>query len=561
MSTRESCIVALQGSELEAEPEPSMVNATSGRDDDGRAPGLATRDQKVTKAVQHRFTVYTARSRSATVRRTRTFDHNSPLTWYMSMLTNTYSFSTDPILSSQVIRESNSCLLMSGPKSDPRRKPEREAEGPFREVSMSSSVAQGAQSGQPCLRNRSSSVSKAVNQVSTYADKADASSSDMQAQKAKGRKASSGILSDLVTLRWMIDPVASLKITGVIVALWAVVSVLAPHRPNPFSRLLFISHRVPVTQVILAEPKAALSGDTMRYQKGWYDLSFIAFYIIVFSFIRQSITLWVFKPFALWWGIKNETKQTRLMEQGYAFCYWGSFGLLGLYVMKSQDNWWYQLEHLWLKYPHWQMRPELKYYYLLQLSYWLQQAFVMLLRLEKPRKDYYELVAHHLVTLWLIGWSYLINMTMIGTTVFVCMDIPDTWLAMSKFVNYLGLDNITTPIFATFIAIWTYFRIYLSARTLWSVWFQFDLIPAHTREWNPAKGWWLAPWMRYQIFAPLFLLLLLNLFWYYLMWRIAMRTLRGIYKDEREEGEYEDEEEDASTAGKKKAEASVEMKR
>lgn len=40
------------------------------------------------------------------------------------------------------------------------------------------------------------------------------------------------------------------------------------------------------------------------------------------------------------------------------------------------------------------MRPELKLYYLLQGSYWMQQAFVMLLGLERPRKDYYELIAH-----------------------------------------------------------------------------------------------------------------------------------------------------------------------
>lgn len=50
---------------------------------------------------------------------------------------------------------------------------------------------------------------------------------------------------------------------------------------------------------------------------------------------------------------------------------------------------------LWhAEYPHWQMRSELKAYYLLQLSYWLQQALVMILRLEAPRKDYYELIIH-----------------------------------------------------------------------------------------------------------------------------------------------------------------------
>ena len=187
------------------------------------------------------------------------------------------------------------------------------------------------------------------------------------------------------------------------------------------------------------------------------------------------------------------------------------------------------------------MRPELKLYYLLQFSYWLQQALVMLLRLEKPRKDYYELVAHHLVTLWLIGWSYLVNLTMIGTTVFVCMDVPDTFLALSKLLNYLELEKITTVVFGLFMCVWTYFRIYLSAKTLWSVWYQYDMIPPHTKEWNPAKGWWLVSWMKYQVFTPLFLLLLLNLFWYYLMWRIMIRSIRGKeLADDREEGEYEE---------------------
>ena len=50
------------------------------------------------------------------------------------------------------------------------------------------------------------------------------------------------------------------------------------------------------------------------------------------------------------------------------------------------------------------MTPELKRYYLMQASYWCQQFIVLVLRLEKPRKDHKELVAHHIVTLWLIGF-------------------------------------------------------------------------------------------------------------------------------------------------------------
>lgn len=51
------------------------------------------------------------------------------------------------------------------------------------------------------------------------------------------------------------------------------------------------------------------------------------------------------------------------------------------------------------------MKPELKRYYLMQLSYWCQQLLVLVLGLEKPRKDYWELVVHHIVTLWLVGYA------------------------------------------------------------------------------------------------------------------------------------------------------------
>ena len=51
------------------------------------------------------------------------------------------------------------------------------------------------------------------------------------------------------------------------------------------------------------------------------------------------------------------------------------------------------------------MTPELKRYYLMQASYWCHQLIVLVLRLEKPRKDFKELVAHHIVTLWLIGFA------------------------------------------------------------------------------------------------------------------------------------------------------------
>jgi len=49
------------------------------------------------------------------------------------------------------------------------------------------------------------------------------------------------------------------------------------------------------------------------------------------------------------------------------------------------------------------MKPELKAYYLVQAAYWSHQLLVNGLGMEKPRKDFRELVIHHVVTLWMVG--------------------------------------------------------------------------------------------------------------------------------------------------------------
>jgi len=38
----------------------------------------------------------------------------------------------------------------------------------------------------------------------------------------------------------------------------------------------------------------------------------------------------------------------------------------------------------------------------------------------------------HIVTLWLIGWSYSLNLTYIGNAVFVSMDVSDIFLAVRQ---------------------------------------------------------------------------------------------------------------------------------
>ncbi|GAA6022885.1 hypothetical protein JCM10207_001434, partial [Rhodosporidiobolus poonsookiae] len=221
-------------------------------------------------------------------------------------------------------------------------------------------------------------------------------------------------------LAWLVKPSRTLPVIVATVLAWAALERVRPAN-NPLTPLLFISYPLP--------HEAGDVADAQRYGKGPLDLAFLAFYIIVFSFVRQSITEFLIRPFARSLGLKSESKVVRFMEQAYAVVYFTASGSFGLYVMSKQPSWWYNTRHFWLEYPHWRMDGALKSYYLLQFSYWLQQMIVLVMGLEKPRSDFKELVIHHIVTLWLVGWSYMINLTMIGTAVFVSMDLPDICLA------------------------------------------------------------------------------------------------------------------------------------
>ena len=112
----------------------------------------------------------------------------------------------------------------------------------------------------------------------------------------------------------------------------------------------------------------------------------------IFS-VRQSITMYLLAPLSRRLGIAR-SKTERFTEQGYAAIYFGFFGSLGIYVMRGLPIWWYKTSAMWNTFPVLEMPALLKAYYLLQFSYWLQQTIILAARVEKPRKDFKELVAH-----------------------------------------------------------------------------------------------------------------------------------------------------------------------
>lgn len=78
---------------------------------------------------------------------------------------------------------------------------------------------------------------------------------------------------------------------------------------------------------------------------------------------------------------------------------------------------------LWVGYPHIPLPGIIKAYYLMQMSLYLH--LVLLLNAEAPRKDHWQMMAHHIVTIVLIVASYTYNFTRVGCLIMVIMDWCD----------------------------------------------------------------------------------------------------------------------------------------
>lgn len=170
------------------------------------------------------------------------------------------------------------------------------------------------------------------------------------------------------------------------------------------------------------------------YGKGPKDIAFVSFYTIVLSFTREFLMQRMIRPLASFSGIRGKGKTARFMEQVYTAIYFGIFGPFGLYVMSRSDIWYFNTAAMFEGFPHREHELLFKAYYLLEASYWAQQAIVLMLQLEKPRKDFKELVGHHIIALALIGLSYRFHFTYMGIGVYITHDVSDFFLAVGLLV-------------------------------------------------------------------------------------------------------------------------------
>ncbi|KAJ5281420.1 TRAM1-like protein [Penicillium angulare] len=302
---------------------------------------------------------------------------------------------------------------------------------------------------------------------------------------------------------------------------------LNPTQTNILHRFIFLSYEQPQTN----------PSTPIQYGKGLWDIAFVSFYTLILTFTREFIMQELLFPLAKAY-IKSERKQARFMEQMYTVIYFAVTGAAGVYVMSRSPVWYFNTTAMYEGFPHRTHEAAFKFYYLFEAAYWAQQAIVMILGQEEKRKDFKELVGHHIVTLALIVLSYRFHFTYMGIVIYITHDISDFFLAISKSFHYTGSDLII-PALTINVFAWVYLRHYINLRVMYSILTEFRTVGPYELNWETQQyKCWISCIITFSLLA---MLQGLNLFWLYCLGRSSWKFLAyGEKKDDRSDDSEEE---------------------
>ncbi|XP_033995169.1 ceramide synthase 5 isoform X3 [Trematomus bernacchii] len=160
------------------------------------------------------------------------------------------------------------------------------------------------------------------------------------------------------------------------------------------------------------------------------------------------------------------------------------------------------------------MTPGLYYYYVTELAFYWSLMFSQFTDIK--RKDFMIMFIHHLATIGLISFSYVNNMTRVGSLVMCVHDASDFLLELAKLANYAKYQRLCDFLFIVFSV-----AFFITRLVIYPIWVLNSTMFESWAIVGPYPSWWLFNFL-------LLVLQVLHIIWSYLIARIAVKAvLRG----------------------------------
>ncbi|KAF4124347.1 Acyl-CoA-dependent ceramide synthase, partial [Geosmithia morbida] len=207
---------------------------------------------------------------------------------------------------------------------------------------------------------------------------------------------------------------------------------------------------------------------TGKYGIGHDDLCLVALCVVLLIGIRAALMRHVLEPLGRHWGISKKKDAARFSEQGSMLAYYSVLWPVGMYLYRKAP-YYLDMEELWTDWPQRELDGMMKGYFIVQWAYWVQQ--VVSVNIEARRKDYWEMIAHHAITISLVAACYAYHQTRVGHLVLVLMDVIELIFPLAKCLKYIGFTTLCDVIFGVFLVVWVLTRHVFYLLTCWSVYY------------------------------------------------------------------------------------------
>ncbi|CAF2128131.1 unnamed protein product [Brassica napus] len=248
-----------------------------------------------------------------------------------------------------------------------------------------------------------------------------------------------------------------------------------------------------------------------------------------FFFLRLFLDRFVFQRIAVWLlstgskpiKMKDAATRAKLIkckESLWKLLYYGAcevFVLNALY----HEPWARDIKLFFNGWPNQELKLPIKLYYMCQCGFYVY-GVAALLAWETRRKDFAVMMSHHVITILLIGYSYLTSFFRIGAIILALHDASDVFMETAKIFKYSEKEFGASVCFALFAVSWLLLRL---------IYFPFWIIRATSIElldyldMTSTEG----TVMYYSFNTMLLMLLVFHIYWWYLICAMIVRLLKN----------------------------------
>jgi len=271
---------------------------------------------------------------------------------------------------------------------------------------------------------------------------------------------------------------------------------------------------------------------TKPVQMMWFDAWTVLFAAIALSFARYYIQQ-IFAPqLAVAIGVKKKSDRLKFGESTWKAILYTVFVLWEIQVGISAP-WVYDAQKIWTRYPDVPIELSLRFLYLVQMGFYLHCLFT-LVSFETKRSDYWALWGHHIVTFWLIMFSFSIGWMRAGHLILFCHDTSDLFLELAKSYVYQDNQRVANVFFTIFLLSWLLLRlIYYPYYVIYSLYTDATLVV-------PLPLWFMRP----PFMVLLCTILALNFYWFIMIIKLAIKIASSETNERVDDMREQDEEDD-----------------